>query len=185
MLICQDHCTNHKCFSYLFCAALTACICQTCDVQDDSTPGLPSLLSQISQTDNFTICLLSAAGTLDNITNLLTGLQMSHDAGTPEVDSAAEVAEDLPRRSPLTQRGLTKQQWAELQQQQQQAAVKPPRKPLTFQYPAGMPPCSCHCTLRQLMPPALCLPSCKAQGMLSCLACHTEMSAWYKLPVKL
>lgn len=87
---------------------------------------------------------------------------MSHDAGTPEVDSAAEVAEDLPRRSPLSQRGLTKQQWAELQQQQ--ATIKLPRKPLSFQYPAGTPPCSFHHTLRQLMPLALCLHHARHKG---------------------
>ena len=57
------------------------------------------------------------------------------DTGAPEADLAGEAAaEDLPKRSPLMQRGLTKQQWADLQHQK---ATKPSRKALSFQYPAG------------------------------------------------
>lgn len=55
-------------------------------------------------------------------------------AGVPQAEAKADIAVDMPRRSPLTQRGLTKQQWAELQHRK---ANKPPRKVLSFQYPAG------------------------------------------------
>ena len=73
------------------------------------------------------------AGRLDKISIFYFSEQMVY-AGVSEGDSAVAAAANLPKRSPLTQRGLTKQQWAELQHQK---ATKPPRKALSFQYPAG------------------------------------------------
>lgn len=55
-------------------------------------------------------------------------------AVVPAAEATADAVGDMPRRSPLMQRGLTKQQWAELQHRK---ANKPPRKVLSFQYPAG------------------------------------------------
>ena len=102
------------------------------------------------------------AGMLDNIINFSFSMQMV-DEGTSEGDSAAAAAADLPKRSPLTQRGLTKQQWAELQHQK---ATKPPRKALSFQYPAGRP------VLPLLHMLSSCLPSvclCRMRGEVDTL----------------
>lgn len=59
---------------------------------------------------------------------------MTNAAGTPETDMAARVGDGMPRRVPLTQRGLTEQQWAALQHEK---ANEPPRKPMCLQDSPG------------------------------------------------
>ena len=53
---------------------------------------------------------------------------------------AAEVGNWMPRRGPLTQRGLSKQEHAALQlQETNKALAAAVRKPLSLEYPPGRP----------------------------------------------
>lgn len=70
----------------------------------------------------------------ESIANVHHDVQLIDNAGVSEADMAGEVGDGMPRRVPLMQRGLTKQQWAALQHKK---ATKPARKPLCLQYPPG------------------------------------------------